>query len=175
MTRAGEFQQPGAALLQRVAQASTLAIAGAGQVRQGFREQTLRGGDHGRGVARAVADDPGPTQQIEYIDSRRRACLRCNLLRPRGETGEQFGIDFERGGGDRGAKVQRALDFAAADGGGDRGSKIRFGGAEFLGQAAAQLEKSVIHGLQFPGQQSPGELPLASGKAGHATNHGGRR
>ena len=67
------------------------------RVRQGFGEQAVRGGDHGRGIARAVADDAGPAQQVEDIDARRGAGLCRDLLRPRGEAGQQFGIDFERG------------------------------------------------------------------------------
>ena len=59
--------------------------------------------------------------------------------------------------------------------GGDGRPKFRFGRAEFFRHPAAQFQESMIHGLKFPGEQSPGVLTLAPGKAGHATNHAGRR
>ena len=174
-TRAGEFQQPGAALLQRVAQARALAVAGARQVGQRLARAGCARRRSGRGVARAVADHARPAQQIQHIDSRGHACLRGNLLRPRGQRlASNSASTSSAAAAIGGPKVQRALDLAAAHRGGDRLAEFRFGGAKFLRQPAAHLEKAVIDGLQFPGQKSPGELPLASGKAGHATNHRGR-
>ena len=96
-------------------------------------------------------------------------------LRPLGQAGQQFGVDLERAGRHGGAKMQGALDFAAAHGGGDGLAEFRFADPEFLGQPAAHFQKTMIDRLQFPGQQSPGELALAPRKAGHATNHRGLR
>jgi len=97
VTLAENSSKPAQALFQCILQPASLAVAGAAQIRQSLAEQTLRSSDHRRGVARAVADDPGPAEQVQHVDSRRCACLRGNLLRPERETGQQFGIDFERG------------------------------------------------------------------------------
>ena len=92
------------------------------------------------------------------------------------KTGEQFGIDFERVlRTTAGLKCSEHSTFPRRTAAATAARKSDFGAAEFLGQSAAQLEKAMIDRLEFPGQQSPGELPLASGKAGHATNHRGRR
>src|SRR5260370_6425468 len=71
--------------------------------------------------------------------------------------------------------MEGTLDFAAAHGGGYTVAKFRLADAEFVGQADADFEKTMIDRLQFPGQQSLWELALASRKAGHATNHRGPR
>ena len=77
--------------------------------------------------------------------------------------------------GRRRPKMQRAFHLAAAHGGGDRLAEPGLRRAEFLRQTAADLEKAVIDGFQFPREQSPGKLPLAAGEACHAANHRGLR
>ena len=90
--------------------------------------------------------------------------------------GEQFGVDLEGAGADDGgAKMQGTLDFAAAHGGGHALAEFRFADPEFLGQAKAHFQKTMVDRLQFPGQQPLWELALAPRKAGHATNHRGLR
>ena len=70
-----EFDQPGAALLQGIAQPAALAVAKARELRQRVGEQCVSGGDHGRGIAGGVPDHPGPAQQVQGVDARRRARL----------------------------------------------------------------------------------------------------
>ncbi len=171
-----EFDQSGATLLQGVAQAAALAVAKARELRQRLGEQRVGGGEHRRGVAGRVADHARPAQQIQGIDARRGPRLRRRSpARARVERREQLGVDLERARDHRGAKMQRTLDFAAAHRGRYALAEFRFAGPKFFGQPAADFQKTVIDRLQFPGQQAPGELALASRKAGHATNHRGLR
>ena len=79
-----------------------------------------------------------------------------DLLRPLGERGEQVGIDLQSGAATvAGPKMQRTVDLAAPHCARDGLAKIRLGRAKFLGQPAADFEKSVIDGLQLPGEQTP--------------------
>ena len=122
----GEFQQAGAALLQRVAQASALAVAGAARAPPGLRRASACAAAIIGAVSR-LASRMTPGQRSRSSTSMRAAAPACAAICCAREVkrGQQLGVDFERRRDHRGPKVQRTLDFAAAHGGGDRGAEFR--------------------------------------------------
>ena len=172
----GEFQQSGAALFERLLQAPAFAVAKARRApaapRRAGRARRRASAPMSRVVSRTT-----PGQRSRSMTSMRAAApdLRARLRAARWvKAASSSRIDLESARGDRRrdktassrpCRGERTADTAA------RNSASAH--AEFLGQAAANFEKSVIDRLQFPGEHAPRKLALAARKAGHATDHRG--
>ena len=168
-----ELGQPLAALFQRVAQPRPLAVAEARELRERLVQQPVRRPDHRRDVAGAVAHHAGPAQQIH--------APRCAPPGPPGSRSAGRAASTPRAASASTSSVAEAAAGRKCSAhstlprrtrSGHGLAESRFRRAKVLRQAAADLEKAVIDGLELPGEQSPRKLPLPAREAGHAANHG---
>ena len=90
-----QFQEPHAALFERLAQPSAFTVAKARKLGQCVVQQLVRRGHQGRNLAGIIAHHTRPAQQFHHVDACGGAGLRRSLLGAQRQRTEQFCIDFE--------------------------------------------------------------------------------